>query len=319
MIGSSAQAQTVCESLLAQGIRDTTTTNITEARFADVRSNVCNSNYSNYGKASSSAASGGFDLIGVFGINAGGATASSEYDTKWSQLCSASYNKATSDTNIATYVNTINANILKSFDNCVNVTAERFIRYVQPAPDGKTFNIIFRNKLSGLTGFKIAQLTIRNTSTGKDLDPTKDCDLRSPIPFDTLGFNTWSIVCQKPAEHSVVVSAITSAGAIEPVAVPAVPSPPPGAAEQIAALKGEIESLKGQVSSLQSASGDLKSRLVALQIRPLPQSKEACKLVDSAANDGHLWCPAGSYVAGAKNVNTNNWALDMIWCCPSTQ
>jgi hypothetical protein len=41
----------------------------------------------------------------------------------------------------------------------------------------------------------------------------------------------------------------------------------------------------------------------------------SCILVDSAANGGDLWCPAGYYVAGARNYIGNNWAIDQIWCC----
>ena len=40
-----------------------------------------------------------------------------------------------------------------------------------------------------------------------------------------------------------------------------------------------------------------------------------CVLIDSTANGGDLWCPAGYYVAGARNTSNYNWALDQIWCC----
>jgi hypothetical protein len=289
-----ANAQvSICDSLIRKGIRDIHATSVTESRFIDIRVNVCNSNYDTYAKASSAAASGGFDLVGVFGINAASANATNDYATKWSQLCKADYNVSKSDSNIVTYIETINANMLRSFDNCINATVERFIRYVEPSQDGKTFNIIFKDKRGGLTlGFKITQLTLRDTDTGKNLDPAHDCNLEKPLPFDTGGYNSWNIICQKPADHAVIVSAITSAGMIDPVTVPAVPPPPPGAAEQIAKLNGQVETLTEDISKIkvasQNAITNINNDLDKLRSRSLPQNRAGCQLKDSGDNGGHV-------------------------------
>jgi hypothetical protein len=227
-----AQAS-VCESLLRQGIRDTSTTHITKSRFVDIRSHVCNSNYDSYAKASSAALSGGFDIPGLFGINAGSANAANEYSTKWSAFCNATYTVSRYDDKNSLYLETLNATIQHSFDNCIEKTTERFIRYVEPSQDGKTFTIIFRNTFAGVGGFKIIQLTLRDTDTGKNLDLANDCDLHDALPFDTKGNNSWNIVCQKSEHHTVIINAITSFGTISPVTVPSIALPRPITAEQI--------------------------------------------------------------------------------------
>jgi hypothetical protein len=83
-----------CTALLAQGIRDTSSLQITEYRFNQIKSNVCNSNYDTFAKASSQAMNGGFDLPGVFGISFGSANANSDYTQKWSNFCQSDYSKA---------------------------------------------------------------------------------------------------------------------------------------------------------------------------------------------------------------------------------
>ena len=126
-----------CTALLAQGIRDTSSQQITEARFNQIKSNVCNSNYDTFAKATSQAMNGGFDLPGVFGISAVSATANSDYSQKWSNFCQANYSLAMENSDLKTSVSTANQSVLHSFDNCVKVTSEQFVRYVEPQSDGK--------------------------------------------------------------------------------------------------------------------------------------------------------------------------------------
>ena len=68
----------ICVALLAQGIRDTSSQQVTESRFNELRSNVCNSSYDSYSKAAQQAASGGLDVPGIFGISFGSANATTE-------------------------------------------------------------------------------------------------------------------------------------------------------------------------------------------------------------------------------------------------
>lgn len=74
----------ICAALLNQGIRDVQSANISESRFNEVRSQVCNANYDSYSKAQSQSASGAIDVPGYFGVSASDANAAAEYSTKWS-------------------------------------------------------------------------------------------------------------------------------------------------------------------------------------------------------------------------------------------
>ena len=87
LISSPAFPADVCATLLAQGIRDTSSQQVSEARFNELRSNICNSSYDSYSKAASQALSGGFDVPGIFGISFGSANADTEYSTKWKNFC----------------------------------------------------------------------------------------------------------------------------------------------------------------------------------------------------------------------------------------
>lgn len=232
-LANPAFAGDICAVLLAQGIRDTSSQQVTEARFNELRSNVCNTNYETYSKAAQQAASGGLDVPGILGISAGSANASTEYSAKYANFCQADYNLATSNSELRTYFTTANRAVLNSFDNCVNVTSERFIRYVEPQADGNTFSITFNNRRQGNATFKVVGISLTDSTAGHVMDVLKSCDVpppfNHPFPWDTgvpqVNTNAFSIVCRKSADHTVVVAGTTNAGNIDPVVVPAVPSP----------------------------------------------------------------------------------------------
>jgi hypothetical protein len=245
-----------CTALLAQGIRDTSSTQITESRFNEIKSNVCNSNYDTYSKASSQAMNGGFDLPGVFGISAGSQSANSDYALKWSNFCQANYSRAMANADLRSFVSTANQSVLHSFDNCVNVTSEQFVRYVEPQPDGKTFSIVFKNKREGTTSFVISKISLTDATAGTLLSVKDNCDFSDALPFDTKPLNAFSIVCRKKADDTVIVSGITDAGNIDPVSVPAVPAAGPNIEDRVSALEGTTQSLQ-KALSLASANGDI--------------------------------------------------------------
>ncbi len=246
----------ICEALLDQGIRDVQSSNISESRFNEIKASVCTADYDSYSKAQSESASGGFDIPGYFGISASDANANTEYSTKWSTFCGADYSKATSDSQIRTFVSTINQGILGAFNHCVDVNSERFIRYVQPDPAGSQFTIVFQNRGGGVGGFRVDQLTILDATTNRKLDPTKDCDLPSPIPYDTNGYTALNILCTKSAADTVVVSGKATLGLIDPVSVPAVPTPPPSVADRVTVLEGGFQALKATVAANSNAMPD---------------------------------------------------------------
>jgi hypothetical protein len=41
------------------------------------------------------------------------------------------------------------------------------------------------------------------------------------------------------------------------------------------------------------------------------------RIIDSADNEGDLFCPSGFEICGAQNNPYNNYMLDKIWCCPT--
>jgi hypothetical protein len=265
--GEAAIADT-CSEMLKYGVRDVQTTNLTESRFNEVRQSVCTSSYDSYSKATSSAQSGGFDVVGYFGISGSNSNAANEYATKWSNFCQADYGKAISDTDLRTYSSTINLGLLQYFDRCVSITAEQFIRYVQPSQDGKTFSIVFNNRRSGVAGFQIDQLTLKDTTTGGTLDPTKDCDLPSTLPYNTHGYNALNIVCSKAADHEVIVNGMTTAGLIEVVRVPAVPTPPPALSDRVTAIAADLKAVTERLNAAGSPA------LVYSGSRPVESSSD---------------------------------------------
>ena len=248
LIASPAVAADICAVLLAQGIRDTSSQQVTESRFNELKSNVCNSSYDSYSKAATQAASGGFDVPGIFGISFGSANAESEYSTRWGNFCQADYGLSISNSNLRTYFSTANRAVLNSFDNCVNVTSERFIRYVEPQPDGRTFAITFDNKRQGNPTFKVLAISLTNSTTGQVMNVLASCDVPPPFnhqfPWDTgvpaMNTNGFSIVCRKNPNDKVVVAGTTSAGNIDPVSVPAVPDPGPTIADRVSALEANL-------------------------------------------------------------------------------
>jgi hypothetical protein len=313
----SSIADDICSSLLSNGIRDATSTDITESRFSVVKGQVCNQAYDSYAKASSQAAGGGFDLVGVFGINGSTANAESVYSTKWQSFCKASYAEASSNYELKTFSSTINQRILASFDRCVELTSERFIRYVEPSADGRTFVLKFFNKRAGDPSFKLEQLTLLDTTTGKQLDPRqgKDCDLQGSVPYDTKPYNVLTILCQKDPTHEVRVNAKTTAGPIDVVSVPAVPKFPPSLADRLVALEGQVAAVRSEANALsaalQTSVTSLNSRVTGVRLR---MTRNAA-IHDIAANGGEGDCTGpNSAVYGFRNSPVANHMLDM-WRC----
>jgi hypothetical protein len=194
---SPAASADICAALLAQGIRDTSSQQITEARFNELKANVCNSNYDSYSKAASQAMTGGFDLPGIFGISFGSANANQEYSTKWSNFCSSNYGRAMTNSEIKSYFSTANRAVLNSFDNCVNITSERFVRYVEPQSDGRTFAIVFNNRRQGNPAFQIVKISLTNSTTGQTMNLKESCDFDQDLPWSTAPLNAISTVCRK--------------------------------------------------------------------------------------------------------------------------
>ena len=248
LIARPAFSADICAVLLSQGIRDTSSQQITESRFNELKSHVCNSSFDSYSKAATQAASGGFDVPGIFGISFGSANAESEYSTKWRNFCQSDYGLAISNSDLRTHFSTANRAVLNSFDNCVNVTSERFIRYVQPLSDGATFSITFDNKRQGNSTFRVLGISLTNSSTSQTMNVLQSCDVptpfKHPFPWDTgvpeMNTNAFSIVCRKNANDTVVVGGTTSAGNIDPVVVPGVPSAGPTIGDRVSALEANL-------------------------------------------------------------------------------
>jgi hypothetical protein len=266
---SSALAADICAALLAQGIRDTSSQQVTEARFNELKSNVCNTNYDTYAKAASQAASGGFDLPGVFGISFGSSSASAEYETKWSRFCQSDYGRAISNSELKTYFSTANRAVLNSFDSCVNLASERFVRYVEPQPDGRTYSMTFENHRVGNSTFRVLAISLTNSTMGTTMNVLEHCDVPPPFkrdfPWDTgvpqLNTNAFSITCRKEPGHTIVVNATTSAGNISPVVVKALPNPGPTLLDRVDALEANLAAAvpSGSILTWFSTAGSVPS------------------------------------------------------------
>lgn len=239
----------ICAALLKQGIRDTEVVNISESRFLENQSQICTTNYENYSKAKSAAESGGLDVPGYFGISAAAANAEAEYSTKYTNYCQASYAKAVSDDQLHTFMNRANLGVLHSFDHCVDVQAQTFVRYVEPLANGKTFKVVFKNRLEGDGKFIVSKLTIRDTATNSDLKLNRDCDFTDALPYKSE-LNALTITCTKRPDQEIVVSGATNLGLIEPVIIRAIPVPPPAFADRLATAEQRISALVKDRDSL---------------------------------------------------------------------
>jgi hypothetical protein len=251
--------------------------------------------------------SGGFDLPGLFGISAGSATSNSDYGVKWSNFCQANYATAMSNSDLSTYFSTANQSVLHSFDNCVNVTSEQFIRYVQPQEDGKTFAIVFDNKSGGDASFTIESITL-TISGGGSMRVQDDCDFRHPFPWGTRPLHSISIVCRKRPEEAVVVNATTSAGNIVPVTVPAVPAPGPGIADRVAAIEGVVGTLSGNTQALTQNIQSLSQKVSTNETNIVITKNRITSLatgddtqIEPGGNGGTKTCPKGSFLVAVHS------------------
>jgi len=101
------------------------------------------------------------------------------------------------------------------------------------------------------------------------------------LPFDTKPLNSYSIVCRKKAEDTVVVSGITDAGNIDPVSVPGVPGAGPNIGDKVSALEGEVQGLR----TLDTEVTELKQALPNIQGLLTTANAEIGRL--KKTGDGH--------------------------------
>jgi hypothetical protein len=350
-ICSPAASQEICAQLLQQGVRDVSTTDTTEARFALLKAAICTTQYDTLDKARSASGSGGLDVVGVFGVSGSGSDASSEYSSRYNNYCSSNYSNASSDSTLRTYTATANQKLLDSFDKCVANTSERFIRYVEPQPDGRSFNVVFLNKTGAASGFTVSALTILDTTESNFLAPEDACQSGTKkISFPLKdSFNTVILSCKKVADHQYVVHGISDRGPILPIVIPAVPKPPIGLEERVAALDSrvsEIKTLQEQLANkitdsvtqlgikIQSESAanlakwDVQSKKDANEYmfgtwatgqtdQARPYGDDGSRFSGQAVN----FCPAGSYVSGLQGFVANGGTnvVDIRFWCRSIQ
>lgn len=298
-VPQNVSSQEICAALLAQGIRDTSSNQISESRFNELKSNVCNSNYDSYSKAAQKAMNGGFDLPGIFGISFGSSNSNQEYGTKWSNFCKSDYSTAMSNTETKSYFSTANRAVLNSFDNCVNNTSERFIRYIEPQANGKTFAIIFNNRRQGVGSFEIVKISLTNATSGQVIKFKDACDFDHELPWKTGSLNAISIVCRKSPEDSIVVSGTTTAGNIDPIEVPAITNPSPTVEDRISKIEGGLlsvkQDIKHSISKVEEADKKLSDRIENLGKND--------KRIDQPGtfNTQTGICPPGTFMVGVRH------------------
>lgn len=140
---------------------------------------------------------------------------------------------------------------------------------------------------------------------------------------------TWSITCdRKPIASSLfegkkiypdtVITVDTSEGVFnlglgaEPVATEKWAG---DIQAQLSELSRAIDQ-RLQAAEAQLASGKFSSNVsVGGTLSAQKLGKSDCRLIDSSADQGDLWCPDGYYVAGGQNYSKASHILDMIWCC----
>ncbi len=82
-------------------------------------------------------------------------------------------------------------------------------------------------------------------------------------------------------------------------------------------LENTVNNHSSRIDEANKTETSLRNDLNRVNAKSLPQDRGRCVKIDGGRNGEDLWCPAGTYVAGAENTNNSNSTLDMIWCCPS--
>jgi hypothetical protein len=241
---TSATAQSICSELLREGIRDTEQTQVSESRFSEIQAQVCSSSYDSYDKAVAQSAAGNLDVIGIFGLSAGGSNNSQEYSEKRRAFCSSDYSKTTSDSQLRTTFLRANATLLHSFDHCVSVTSQEFIRYVEPQSSGRTFSVVFEDHRT-VGPFQLQELSLIDVKDPrKRLDLAKDCSFRHRLPYPTdANQRSLAIVCVKAPQDSYIITGQTTAGTLMPVTVPAVLQAPASIESRLGIVEASLKNL----------------------------------------------------------------------------
>ena len=242
----------LCKALLSQGIRDTASVVLSRSNFNMSRSTICDSRYSRYEAAQQLQESGGLDIPGIFGVDAGSTSASSQYEERWSRYCGSDYNVISSNDDLRTYASNASTALLNSFDHCIDDLSERFIRYINPAPDGGGFTVVLQNRTNGIATFNLTGLDILDTTASPSvfLSARDNCQVKNHalnIPEPSGQTNELTITCKKPKDHSVTVTAhVDKGGNIDSVIVPESPQAGPTIAERVQMLESASAQLLGQ-------------------------------------------------------------------------
>ncbi|CAJ5252584.1 Uncharacterised protein [Burkholderia pseudomallei] len=250
-----------CKAVLDQGLFDQDSLTFNTASFILNRNTICKSDYSKFDEAHALAASGGFDIPGVFGISGSDAEASQRYEETWHNYCQAQYDEVQNNSSLRSIAQHASAAILGSFDHCIDVLGERTVRYIKPTDAGSGFTIFIEKHVNGYQEIQIEGIDMLDNETGQPL-PISGCYRNneplsiSLLPLKSNGSNQLSVLCAKPKNHSISVKVTSSAGDVPTVTVPASPPAPPSLVDRVQILENKSRSL-AELIELSSSSGDI--------------------------------------------------------------
>jgi hypothetical protein len=153
-------SQEACSSLLKFGLYDQFDTISSSDDFKLLQSWLCDTNSSNYEKASQAAGSAGFDLAGIIGLSAGGGESSSEKDAKYHQFCTSTYEQVRQDAQMVQHIRSINSQLMGVVKLCLDNQQTGFMAWIQTSEDRTTFSYFARYRPNGDEKAKIRAFDI---------------------------------------------------------------------------------------------------------------------------------------------------------------
>jgi len=184
-----------------------------------------------------------------------------------------------------------------------------------------------RKAVGRIRGVDATNGTVCRARIGSE-DKILDRNLTYQLPAE----ETWSITCDRNATPSslaegtgiypaTVITVDTSEGVFN-LGLEAEPVAAEKWARDIQAQLSELLRVaktldqRMQAAETQLTGGNFTSNVsVKGTLSAQKLGKSDCRMVDSSADQGDLWCPDGYYVAGGQNYSKASHILDMIWCC----
>lgn len=140
-------SQSVCDPILASGVRDTNQATSFRYQAKNAQSVLCRSEYSTYNAAANADMNGSFNLIGILEGSPDDQVNASNYREKRSDFCSQNFSNDAMNSYQSSAISTLNVALANVFERCVTNRAAAgggLYAWVEPGDDLKTFTVRVR-------------------------------------------------------------------------------------------------------------------------------------------------------------------------------